>query len=111
VCRDAPASWPDYEEQGTTTIVNALADAGYSVTRADAHRAWKQHSADECAGWLSLPGASAIVEILTYGTDPDDLTLNGRGAGPFLVSDNPAASCIHGTHVGDCPFCNHRKTT
>lgn len=96
--RDRPEQWPDYEEKDTDSIVNALYAADLSVTREAAHEAWKQRSADECAGWLSLPGSPVVpgcaynelsagwkdvVDTLLHGVD--GVTLNGRNDGPFLV--------------------------
>ncbi len=73
-------------------MMKALSDAGFAATYRAVKMAWEQHSADHCAGWLGVPagavGDKMIVDLLLDGTDEDDVTLNGRENGPFLVDAN-----------------------
>lgn len=86
--RDPPPKDPEWLYEDVQRIVKAFNDAGYEVTYRAAKTAWEQHSADECASWFDLKSYSDddIVRILLEGTCEDDVTLNGRAPGPFLVN-------------------------
>lgn len=86
--RDPPPKDPQWLYDDVQRIVKAFNDAGYEVTYRAAKTAWEQHSADSCAGWLSIDSYTDenLVDILLEGTDEDDVTLNGRENGPFLVN-------------------------
>lgn len=86
--RDAPPKDPEWLYNDVQRIVKALNERGFEVTYRAAKTAWEQHSADSCAGWLDLKAYSddEVVGILLEGTSEDDVTLNGRAAGPFLVN-------------------------
>lgn len=88
--RDPPPKDSDRVFNDTQRMMKVLFDAGFVATYRAVKTAWEQHSADECAAWLGVPsgkeGDEMILDILLNGTDEDEVTLNGRAPGPFLVN-------------------------
>lgn len=45
----------EYDRWDVDRMIEVLEARGHTVSRADAHDAWKAHSESSCATWLILP--------------------------------------------------------
>lgn len=104
--RDKPPPFAsDDEIADCKQIQDALFDMELSATLEAIHEAWQQHSADSCAGWLTIHDVKVAVDVLLHGGD--GMTLNGREDGPFLVlhGSNEEAGPTHAFGHALCQAC------